>query len=139
MDGIRESRHPDVEVPACRRILHREGNVMAVFRRNGDGPDESVDTAPPGAGTRMPAPATARRPPHRGRGARVGAGLALLMLVVFVVLVLQNTRDVEVRFLSFDGRVPLSLPLLLAGVSAGVVALAATALRRRRGRSQARN
>lgn len=60
--------------------------------------------------------------------------------VVLIVFMLQNTGSVKVTFLWMHGSVSLALALLIAGVSAAVLAMAVGAARvgqlRRRVRSQ---
>ena len=58
----------------------------------------------------------------RGRG---GRGL-LLLLVIFIV---QNTQYVEVSFLGWDGRAPLSVSLLVASLVGILLAVVAGSLR----------
>lgn len=90
---------------------------MAVFRRNGDGPEESLVELPPRA--------------NRGRAAWIGGLVATLTLAVLVVFTLQNTADVDVAFLWVEGRAPLALALLGAGLGSAVAAaLIGASLRR---------
>ncbi|TDD65273.1 hypothetical protein E1262_25755 [Jiangella aurantiaca] len=89
---------------------------MAIFHRNGNGPEESLTEwpAPVGAGAARAAPA------GRGRAAWFAGFVAALALTILVVFVLQNTRDVDLAFLWLDGRVPLALALLVAAACSAV-------------------
>jgi uncharacterized integral membrane protein len=52
----------------------------------------------------------------------VALAVLLLLLIVFIA---QNTQDVEVSFLGWDGRAPLAVSLLIAtlvGIALAVVA-----------------
>jgi len=69
----------------------------------------------------------------------VALAVLLLLLIVFIA---QNTQDVEVSFLGWDGRAPLAVSLLIAtlvGIALAVVAgsLRILQLRRRVRRDQA--
>jgi putative membrane protein len=44
-------------------------------------------------------------------------------LVVLIVFMLQNTANVEVKFLWMSGSLPLALALLVAGVGVAIVAM----------------
>jgi len=56
----------------------------------------------------------------------VGLALLLLLLVVFIA---QNTQDVQVSFLGWDGQAPLAVALLLASVIGILLAVVAGSLR----------
>ncbi len=58
--------------------------------------------------------------------ATVGLGVVLLLLIVFIA---QNTRQTTVSFLAWDGRVPVSVALLIAAVAGLFLALLAGLLR----------
>ncbi|TRW46944.1 LapA family protein [Georgenia yuyongxinii] len=65
----------------------------------------------------------ARTPRSRAGAAWVGICVAAIVLVALIVFMLQNTQRVLISFFSFEGMVPLSLALLIAGVGVGIVAL----------------
>lgn len=78
-----------------------------------------------------PPPATPKDPLRRSRTssawfAVVALAALLLMLVTFIA---QNTQDVEVSFLGWDGRAPLSVSLLVAALVGIVLAVVAGSLR----------
>ncbi|TDC50935.1 DUF1049 domain-containing protein [Jiangella ureilytica] len=103
---------------------------MSVFRRNGNGPEPSVDFEV--ADPAPPPPAA----PARVSAAWAGSCVAALILVILIAFMLQNTSRVDVAFLWLEGSVPLALALLIAGVGAGLVvavvgAARITQLRRR--------
>jgi uncharacterized integral membrane protein len=90
--------------------------------------DRTADGAPP---TTSADPASAKDPLRRSRtsgtwGAVVGFALLLLVLVVFIA---QNTQDVQVSFLWWDGRAPLAVSLLLASAVGILLAVVAGSLR----------
>lgn len=58
--------------------------------------------------------------------ATVGLGVVLLLLIIFIA---QNTRKTTVSFLAWDGRVPVSVALMIAAVAGLFLALLAGLLR----------
>ncbi|HEU5037962.1 MAG TPA: LapA family protein [Nocardioides sp.] len=60
----------------------------------------------------------AKDPLRRSRtsGAWVGVVGAAVLLVLLVVFIAQNTQDVHLSFLTWDGTAPLSVALLVAAV-----------------------
>jgi uncharacterized integral membrane protein len=75
--------------------------------------------------------ATAKDPLRRSRtsgawSAVVGLAVLLLLLIVFI---LQNTQDVEVSFLGWEGRAPLAVSLLVASLVGVLLAVVAGSLR----------
>lgn len=52
--------------------------------------------------------------------------VVLLLLIIFIA---QNTQDVEVSFLAWDGTPPLAVALLVAAAAGLVLAVSAGALR----------
>jgi uncharacterized integral membrane protein len=79
-----------------------------------------------------PAPETERPDPLRGSRTSgfwvvvLGLVVVLLLLAVFI---LQNTQQVEVSFLGWEGTAPLAATLLIAAVAGALVVAAAGALR----------
>jgi uncharacterized integral membrane protein len=83
------------------------------------------------SGHTTPPPASGEDPLRRSRTssawfAVVGLGALLLLLVIFIA---QNTQDVEVSFLGWDGRAPLSVSLLVASLVGILLAVVAGSLR----------
>lgn len=76
-----------------------------------------VDTA---ASSRHQATA---RPRTRTGATWFGICVAALLLVVLIVFMLQNTGDVEVSFLGWEGTAPLALVLLTAAVGTAILTL----------------
>ncbi|GAA4756802.1 hypothetical protein GCM10023350_47980 [Nocardioides endophyticus] len=81
-----------------------------------------ADPAPPPSPETDPEP-TAPSPPPKDplrRSRTSGAFLALvllgLLLVLLIVFIAQNTQDVHVSFLTWDGTTPLAVALLIAAV-----------------------
>ncbi|MFC5178600.1 lipopolysaccharide assembly protein LapA domain-containing protein [Nocardioides taihuensis] len=76
-----------------------------------------------------------RRPekdPLRGSrtsGAWLGVTLLAVLLLVLVIFIAQNTQDVEVSFLGWNGQAPLAVALLIAALVGIAIALVAGTLR----------
>jgi uncharacterized integral membrane protein len=78
-----------------------------------------------------PSSAPAQDPLRRSRtsgawSAVVGLAVLLLLLIIFI---LQNTQDVEVAFLGWEGRAPLAVSLLVASLVGVLLAVVAGSLR----------
>jgi uncharacterized integral membrane protein len=80
-----------------------------------------ADPAPPPETD--PEPTTPQAPPpkdplrrSRTSGAFVALVLLGLLLVLLIVFIAQNTQDVHVSFLAWDGTTPLAVALLIAAV-----------------------
>ncbi|MQW74629.1 DUF1049 domain-containing protein [Nocardioides sp. dk4132] len=58
--------------------------------------------------------------------ALVGIAVLLILLLIFIV---QNTQDVQVTFLGWEGRAPLAVSLLAAAVTGMVIAIVSASLR----------
>jgi lipopolysaccharide assembly protein A len=78
--------------------------------------------------------ATARRPgdhvvePTRTSGVWVASIAFAVLLLLLLIFILQNNRSVPLRFLGFDGNMPLGVAMLLAAVlGALLVAMAGVA------------
>lgn len=76
-------------------------------------------------------PAPEKDPLRRSRTsgawfAVLGLALLLLLLVIFIA---QNTQDVEVSFLGWNGRAPLAVSLLIASLVGVLLAVVAGSLR----------
>lgn len=65
----------------------------------------------------------------RTSGAWVAVTLLAVLLLLLVVFIAQNTQDVEVSFLGWDGRAPLAVSLLVAAVVGILLAVVAGSLR----------
>ena len=75
--------------------------------------------------------ASAKDPLRRSRTSSAWFAVVALaaLLLVLVIFIAQNTQDVEVSFLGWDGRAPLSVSLLVAALVGIVIAVAAGSLR----------
>ena len=78
-----------------------------------------------------PTPAPAKDPLRRSRTsgawfAVVGLAVILLLLVIFIA---QNTQEVQVSFLGWDGEAPLAVSLLVASLAGILLAVVAGSLR----------
>ena len=88
-------------------------------------------TAPP----QSPPPKTSaprpKDPLRRSRTSGAFAGIVLLglLLLLLIVFIAQNTQDVQVSFLAWEGTTPLSVALLIAAV-AGILLTATAGLLR---------
>jgi uncharacterized integral membrane protein len=97
-------------------------------------PDANLPPAR-GPSTTLPAPptrntVTGKRPPYtRIRAAWVGVWAGILAIILLIIFVAQNTAKVDVHFLWMDGRIPVALALLIAGVGGAIIALAVSAAR----------
>ena len=85
-------------------------------------PDPALDTEIP------------RRPKDPLRGSRTsGAWIAVVtlsvVLVLLVVFIAQNTQDVHVSFLGWDGEAPLAVTLMIAAIGGIVLTAVAGSLR----------
>lgn len=88
---------------------------------------------PPGeAGKRSAKSSASTRDPLRGSRtsgvwvAMVGVAVLLILLLIFIV---QNTQDVQITFLGWEGRAPLAVALLAATVTGMVIAIVSASLR----------
>ena len=73
-----------------------------------------------------PDPAPETKDPLRGSrtsGAWIAVVVASVLLVLLIIFIAQNTDDVHVSFLGWDGEAPLSVTLLIA-ITAGVIVTA---------------
>ena len=94
-----------------------------------------------------PEPASPPPPKDPLRGSRTsGAWIAVValavVLILLVVFIAQNTQDVHVSFLGWDGEAPLAVTLMVAAIGGIVLTAVAGSLRifqlRRRVRRTAR-
>jgi lipopolysaccharide assembly protein A len=98
--------------------------------------------AAPAAQHGAPAPAETRAASRTGLStAWVSIWTATIVFIALIVFMLQNTRSVEVSFLSLHGTLPLALALLIAAAGAVLLTLIIgtariTQLRRRLSRSR---
>jgi uncharacterized integral membrane protein len=73
-----------------------------------------------------PAPAGAGEPKVTRAGVVWAAVVAaLVLLILLIIFILQNQDLVLVRFLGFEGTVPLGMALFIASVTGGVLVAAA--------------
>jgi len=88
-----------------------------------------TDTQPeePAAPARDPGPDPLRG--SRTSGVWLGVVALAVLLVLLVVFIAQNTQDVHVSFLSWDGEAPLAVTLLSAAVTGIVLTGIAGSLR----------
>jgi uncharacterized integral membrane protein len=86
-------------------------------------PEQTEASTPPSA--------SAQDPLRRSRTSSAWVAVVALaaLLLVLVIFIAQNTQDVEVSFLGWEGRAPLSVSLLVAALVGIVLAVAAGSLR----------
>ncbi|MDP3984000.1 MAG: LapA family protein [Acidimicrobiia bacterium] len=81
-----------------------------------------------------PAPPPPAAPPTGDSGLSWGVAVFLLFSLLFVVFVVQNSNDVPVRFVNWEGTFPLPLILVVTALLAVVADEVFGLLRRRRRR-----
>lgn len=97
---------------------------MALLQRLPSPPIEAASPTPTAPATSEDVTSTSPTPkvPRTRTGATwFGICAAAATLVVLIVLMLQNTRSVEISFLWLHGTLPLALGLLTAGVGTAIV------------------
>jgi uncharacterized integral membrane protein len=111
-------------------VTHPDSSAFA------DQPDKTGRPAPDTAQARGPAaePSGERGRPDPLRGSRTsGFWLAVLVLVAVMLLlavfILQNTQNVDVAFLGWEGSAPLAATLLIAAVAGALLVATAGFLR----------
>ena len=128
-------RRPETETNATRTHAARQAADSTTY---GNAPSYSAD----GPAT----PATGTVPGTGGAGTFGGAGTgsaapernvtrtgviwtavvaALVLLILLIIFILQNQELVLVKFLGFEGSVPLGMALFIAAVTGGVLVAAA--------------
>lgn len=85
--------------------------------------DPSPVESSPGDAAEQPPSADDPLRGSRTSGIWIGVVVLVLVLALLAVLVLQNTQEVSVRFLAWEGSAPLSAALLIAAV-VGMLAIA---------------
>ena len=65
----------------------------------------------------------------RTSGAWFAVVLLAVLLLLLVIFIAQNTQDVEVSFLAWEGRAPLAVSLLVASLVGILIAVVAGSLR----------
>lgn len=86
----------------------------------GNAPSYPVD-GPETTGTGPTAGATPERKVTRAGVIWAAVVAALVLLILLIVFILQNQEQVLVKFLGFEGSVPLGMALFIAAVTGGVL------------------
>jgi uncharacterized integral membrane protein len=76
-----------------------------------------------------PDPAQAPITHTRTSAVWIGVWAGVVALILLIVFIAQNTASVEISFFALEGRIPLALALLIAGVAGAIIAMAVAALR----------
>jgi uncharacterized integral membrane protein len=93
-------------------------------------PDPSLDPAlDPAPDTETTPPPADPLRPSRTSGAWIGVVALAVVLILLVIFIAQNTQDVHVSFLGWDGEAPLAVTLLIAAVGGIVLTAVAGSLR----------
>lgn len=91
-----------------------------------------MDEQTPDPGPEVAAPAPPNKDPlrrSRTSGAWTAVVVTAALLVLLVVFIAQNTADVQISFLGWDGTAPLAVVLLIATVGGIVLTAAVGTLR----------
>jgi uncharacterized integral membrane protein len=93
-------------------------------------PDPTLDPEPTPPTTSAPEP----EPKDPLRGSRTsGVWLAVaalaILLILLVIFIAQNTQDVHVSYLGWDGEAPLAVTLMIAAIAGIVITAVAGSLR----------
>jgi uncharacterized integral membrane protein len=83
----------------------------------------------PGAGEAPSRRESAKVPRTRTSAVWFGVWAGAFGLILLIIFVAQNTADVPLSFLWLDGRIPLALAMLIAGVCGAFVAMAVASVR----------
>lgn len=116
----REGSPPAETVPAPAGGAAIPGEGDAATRQSIAGADESASTP---AAASAAGPELARVEIHRvftGTGLFWGLVLATVLTVIVIILAIQNTQQITVKFLTFEGGAPL-IAILLASLLVGVI------------------
>ncbi|MEV7573478.1 LapA family protein [Pseudarthrobacter sp. NPDC089323] len=99
----------------------RAGGTAAPNQGRAGAPTGPAPTSPVTSGPAASQPAAAE--PRVTRAGVVWAAVvaALVLLILLIVFILQNQDLVLVRFLGFEGAVPLGMALFIASVTGGVL------------------
>jgi uncharacterized integral membrane protein len=92
-------------------------------------PPPPVATEPAGTGTDVTRPETPRVAPTRTSTVWLGVWVGVVVLILLIIFIGQNTAKVEIAFFALEGRIPLALALLIAGVAGAIIAMAVAAMR----------
>ena len=95
-------------------------------------PNPMTDPEPSAEDTSRPPPTAAHDDPLRGSrtsGLWAGVVVASVLMVLLIIFIAQNTRDVEVSFLVWDGTTSLAVMLLIATVAGVIITAVAGTLR----------
>jgi uncharacterized integral membrane protein len=67
--------------------------------------------------------------PSRTSGAWIAVVALAVVLILLVIFIAQNTQDVHVSFLGWDGEAPLAVTLMIAAIGGIVLTAVAGSLR----------
>ena len=92
-----------------------------------DRPPEALPPPPPIESRIEPEPVKVT--PTRTSTIWTGIWAGVVVLILLIIFIAQNTASVEIAFFALEGRIPLALALLIAGVAGAIIAMAVAALR----------
>lgn len=92
-------------------------------------PDPQPTAAPDPTPDPQPTPPMDPLRASRTSGAWLAVVALAVVLVLLVVFIAQNTQDVHVSFLGWDGEAPLAVTLLIAAIAGIVLTAVAGSLR----------
>lgn len=95
---------------------------------------EPTDATPTPEDTRVGRESEPRAPEDPLRGSRtsglwIGVAVAAVLLVLLIIFIAQNTQEVQVAFLGWNGQTPLAVAILASVVTGLVIAAIAGSLR----------
>ncbi|MHC6229307.1 LapA family protein [Arthrobacter sp. MMS24-T111] len=123
--GSNSQADPDANVTqanADRPAGGREATYGGAPSYAPDAPDAPVVPAPPASTEK--AAAGGRTPESKVTRAGViwaGVVASLILLILLIIFILQNQEQAMVKFLGFEGSVPLGMALFIAAVTGGVL------------------
>jgi uncharacterized integral membrane protein len=92
-------------------------------------PATSPDAKPGKRSSKSTAPAADPLRGSRTNGVWVALIAIAALLILLLIFIVQNTQDVQVAFLGWEGRAPLAVSLLAAAVTGMVIVIVAASLR----------
>ena len=122
-------RRPETETNATRTHAARQAADSTTYGNapsySADGPATPATSTAPGTGGAGTGSAAPERNVTRTGVIWTAVVAALVLLILLIIFILQNQELVLVKFLGFEGSVPLGMALFIAAVTGGVLVAAA--------------